>query len=144
MKDLVELDITLPQARLAELIADPQNAPEWMDDVERIEALSGTPGEPGSIYRLVPKRGKLVFVATVLARDLPAESRLVLDAPGVSVSVTGTFRRLSDRESRLTSEETFVFNGTCGKIAGVFARASIRRAHRRAMESFKRFAEARR
>jgi hypothetical protein len=48
MKSTVELDINAPQAQLAELFADPRNNTGWMDDVERIEPVSGELGEPGS------------------------------------------------------------------------------------------------
>jgi hypothetical protein len=35
------------------------------------------------------------------------------------------------------------FTGLFGRVTGVFARIPIKRAHRRHMESFKRFAESR-
>lgn len=35
---------------------------------------------PGSTYRLVPKSGAMIFVATVVSRDLPNEICLSLDA----------------------------------------------------------------
>ena len=44
-----------------------------MDDVDKIETIIGQLGMPGSKYRLVPKKGKMVFVATVLVRNLPAD-----------------------------------------------------------------------
>lgn len=142
MKSVVELDIDVPQDRLAELFADPSANPRWMDDIERIEPLSGSLGEPGSVYRLVPKRGKLVFVATVVMRALPTELKLRLDAPTVSVSVTGKLVKVSDRRTRLISEEIFLFHGPFHRALGFVARGAIHRAHRRHMESFKRFAES--
>ena len=142
MKSVVALDINLPQRRLAELFTDPSNAPKWMDDVERIEPVTGEPGEPGSVYRLVPKRGKLVFVATVVARELPTQSQLSLDAPSVSVSVTAKLFKLSEQRTKLTSEETFRFKGPFNRVFGFVARGAIKRAHRRHIEAFKRFAES--
>jgi hypothetical protein len=144
MKSVVELDINLPQRRVAELLVDPRNNPKWMDDVERIEPISGELGEPGSVYRLVPKRGKLVFVATVVSRELPAEMRLSLDAPSASVLVTCTLRKLSEQKTGLISEEIFRFKGAFNKVFGFVARGAIKRAHRRHIESFKRFAESQR
>lgn len=78
-----------------------------MDDVDRIETISGQLGMPGSKYRLVPKKGKMVFVATVLARNLPAESHLSLEASNVTVSVKATFFALSVDRTRLTSGVQF-------------------------------------
>ncbi len=56
MKSVVELDINVGQEKLAELFTDPLRNPAWMDDVEKIEALVGDLGKPGSTYRLVPKQ----------------------------------------------------------------------------------------
>jgi hypothetical protein len=72
VKSVIEIEIGVPQARLATLYADPQQNTKWMDDIERMEPIRGQLGMPGSKYRLVPKNGDMVFVATVLARDLPA------------------------------------------------------------------------
>ena len=141
MKSVVELDVNVPQAKLAELFTDPQRNPEWMDDVERIEPVGGDLGKPGSRYLLVPKRGDLTFVARIISREMPAEAKLILDAPSVSVSVTGKFIALSEMSTRLISEEIFIFKGIFRKLHGLFARGAIRSAHRRHMESFKRFAE---
>jgi hypothetical protein len=141
MTSKVELDINAPHAQLAELFANPRNNPRWMDDIERIEPISGELGQPGSVYRLVPKHSRLVFVATVLTRTLPRELKLLLHAPRVSVLATDTFLKVSDRKTRLISEEVFTFTGIFRKIVSLLARRSIASAHRRHMESFKRFAE---
>src|SRR2546423_12815923 len=97
MKSTVALDIDVPQQRLATLFADPTLNTKWMKDVERYEPLSGQPGAPGSTYRLVPKEGDMVFVATVISNDLPNESRLRLEASGFTVAITA--RYISDRKS---------------------------------------------
>jgi hypothetical protein len=141
MKSVIELDIDVPQARLAALFADPRHNTAWMDDLERLEPISGEPGLPGSKYRLVPKKGKMVFVATVITRTLPTEVRLRLDASHVTVSVRGTFAALSSGRTRLTSEEVFSFKGLIHKVLGFLAQTSIRNAHRRHLEAFKRFAQ---
>jgi len=142
MKSVVELEIDVPQARLAELFADPAHFTKWMDDVEGYEPISGEPGMPGSTFRLVPRRGKMAFDAKVIARDLPADFRLCLDASSVTVYVTGTLVALSPERTRLISEEVFRFKGVLHKLFGLLAWRSIEREHRRQMEAFKRFAEA--
>ena len=143
VKSVVELDINVPQERLAALFADPRHSTEWMDDVARYEPISGVPGTPGSTYRLVPKTGKMVLVATVISRRLPAEVRLHLDASSVAVSVTATFTALSPQRTRLISEEVFSFKSLIHTLFGIVAQGAIRRAHRRHMAGFKRFAEQR-
>jgi hypothetical protein len=141
VKSTVEVDVNVPQATLAALFADPRLCKEWMDDLDRYEPISGAPGMPGSTYRLVPKTGRMVFVATVQARNLPNDVRLSLDASNVTVTVTGTFVAVEPTRSRLRSEEVFTFKGALGKLVGFFAQTVIRSAHRRHIHAFKRFAE---
>jgi hypothetical protein len=141
VRSVVELDIDAPQKQVAALFADPQNSTSWMDDLERYEPVSGTPGTPGSTYRLVPKHGTMLFTATVVARDLPNEVRLSLDAPSVAVSVCGTLSKLPNDRTRLISLEVFKFKGLRNNVFGLLAQPAIGKAHRRHMEAFKRFAE---
>jgi len=141
MRSIVELDIDAPLARVAALYANPELSTEWMDDIERYEPISGEPGAPGSRYRLVPRKGSMLFVATVIARDLPNEARIRLDAPQVTVFVTGRLAALSPDRTRLVSEEVFHFKGLLHGVLGFLARGAIKKAHRRHMEAFKHFVE---
>jgi uncharacterized protein YndB with AHSA1/START domain len=142
MKSVLELEIAAPPERVADLFDDPETFPRWMDDLDRVELLNGGSGtRTGTRFRLVPKKGDLVFVGTVMGREAPHRSHLVLDAPTVSVSVTGTFTARSGGRTRLVSEETFMFKGLLGVVFGLLGSFAIKRAHRRHMEAFKRFAE---
>jgi hypothetical protein len=142
MRSVVQVEIEMPKDRVVALYADPENSTEWMDDIDRYEAIRGKPGLPGSKYRLVPKHGSMVFVATVLDNPSPDEVRLELEAPKVTVSVTGRFGSISAHRTRLTSVEVFQFKGMFSRLKGVLASAAIQRAHRRHMAAFARFAEA--
>ena len=137
---IVELDIDAPRDLVASLFADPRHSPRWMEDLERYEPISGVPGDEGSTYRLVPKRG-WVFVATVLEKSLPEQLRLRLEDSHCSVAISVTFVALADDRTRLVSAETFEFHGLWNTIVGFVAQTAIRRAHRRHMDAFKRFAE---
>jgi hypothetical protein len=141
MNSTVIVDIDAPQEMVAALLADPSKNVRWMDDVERSEPISGEQGMPGSTYRLVPKKGSMLFVATVVSRSLPNELRLTLDASNVTAAVHGTLSTLSDGRTRLISEEEFKFKGLWSIAFGLLARRAIRKAHRRHIEAFKRFAE---
>jgi hypothetical protein len=142
MKSVVELDIKAQQELVADLFMDPSNNPRWMAGVARIEPISGEPGEPGSVYRMVPKRDDRVFVATVLARHPPDETRLTLVAPDTSVSIRVKLHKLAWNRTRIVSEETFQFTGLFGWLTALKARPAIQRAHRQHVEAFKRFAES--
>ena len=141
MKSVVEIDIAAQQSIVAALYMDPANNPKWMDELDRIEPISGDLGEPGSVYRMVPKRDDMVFVATVLAKHHPNETRLALVAPGTSVSIQVRLHKLAWDRTRFISEEEFRFEGWVGTARGLLAAPAIKRAHRRHMLAFKRFAE---
>ena len=141
MKSTVELDIQAPREEVAALSADPANITKWMHDLERYEPIQGTPGMPGSTYRMVPKTGNMVFVATVLSRNLPDQVLLRLDGKNVVVLVTDWFIATSPRATRMVSEEEFQFTTLFSRLFGLVAQQSIRKAHRQHMESFKAFAE---
>lgn len=143
MRSVVNLNIQGPRDPVAALFADPMNIAKWMDDIDRCEPISGAPGLPGSTYRMVPKSGNRVFVATVLSRDLPREVRLQLDAADMTVWITDRFSALSENATRLVSEEEFRFQSALRRLFGFLAQPLIRRAHRRHMVAFKRFAEDR-
>jgi uncharacterized protein YndB with AHSA1/START domain len=142
MQSVIEIDIAAPQARVAALLTDPELNNRWMDDIDRCEPLSGPLGAPSSRYRMVPKKGSMVFIATVISRELPRESHLELDSAMVHVAVTGTILPLAPDRSRLISVQQFTFKGLLGSLLGFFATSAIRKAHRRHMEGFQRFAES--
>jgi hypothetical protein len=141
MRSVVEVDIQAPRDQVAALFADPANNTKWMHDLDRCEPITGNPGMPGSAYRMVPKTGDMVFVATVLARHLPEEVSLRLDGKDVVVSITDRFRATSPGVTTMVSEEEFRFKSLLRRVFGLFARRSILTAHRRHMASFKHFAE---
>jgi hypothetical protein len=122
MKSIYETEINIPQAKLAEFYANPENNVKWMEDLERSEYISGALGMPGSKYRFIPKKGNMVFTATVLIRDIPNELKLILKSPTVDVLVTGKFIALSSENTKFISEEVFTFKGFFNKTFGFLAK----------------------
>lgn len=143
MKSVVEVEIDMPLQVVAELFADPRNNPKWMHDLKCYEPVSGVQGMPGSTYRLVPKAGDMIFLATVVERNLPNELRVNLEASTVDVAITGTLIRLSPTRTKLISEEEFTFKGSDNATVSSSVKDAIKTAHRRHIEDFKRFAEHR-
>jgi len=121
MKSVVKLDIQAPRDAVALLFADLANNPKWMHDLDRCEPMAGTVGMPGSTYRMVPKKGDMVFVATVLSRDLPEKVKLLLDGRNLVVSITDRFRATSQGVTTMLSEEDFRFKGMFSRVFGFVA-----------------------
>ena len=141
MKSIVEIEINLPQRQIAELYADPRNNPKWMHEGVRYEPVSGEEGMPGSTYRLVPTTEGMVFLATVVARNLPNELKLNLEGSDVDVAITVKMIALSSTKTKLISEEVFTFKGPGNATVNASVNDAIKAAHRRHMEDFKSFAE---
>ena len=141
MRTVIKIEVEVPQARLAPLFADPELCTKWMEDIDRVEPISGLLGMRGSRYRLVPKAGGMEFVATVLDRDIPSELRVKLEGSNLTVLVTGKFAEMSPARTRLTHEQVFNFKGLFNKLGGLLARGAIKKAQRRHLQAFKRYAE---
>jgi len=111
MKSIVEVEIDKPQPEVAKLFVDPANNPKWMHDLKRYEPVSGDQGKPGSKYRLIPKKGNMVFVATVVSQN-PNELKLDLEASNVHVSVTGKLKALSPAKNKINFRRSIYFQRT--------------------------------
>ena len=145
MKSIVDIEINASRNDVAALLADPANMPQWMDDLARIEPISGELGMPGSKFRMVGRPGtaQTDFVVTVTARHLPELFALKLQSDRVDVAVTTTLAALSAARTRMRSQEVFSFHGLFNALFGLLARSRIRAHHRAHIESFARFAERR-
>ena len=141
MKSVVEVEINRPQKEAAKLYADPRNNVKWMHDVARYEPLSGEQGMPDSTYRLVPKEGDRIFVATVVERNLPDELKLQLKSSDVDIEVRGTFRSLSPIKTKFIAEQVYTFKDADEETVNPSVKDDIKAVHRRHIEDFKRFAE---
>jgi hypothetical protein len=140
MKSVVEIEINASQEKVAELHADPHNNPKWMHDIARCELVSGDVGMPDSTYRLVPKEGDMIFLATVVERNLPKELKLHLETEGVMVEVKARFIAVSPEKTKLISEQVFTFKGQ-DTLPSLAIENAIKAAHRGHIGGFKQFAE---
>lgn len=141
MKSIVEVEIDKPQEEVAMLFADPGNNPKWMHDLAGYEPISGDQGMPGFSYRLLPKEGDMIFLATIVESNLPDMICMKLRALTVDVAIKVTFTALSSTRTKLISEEEFSFNDSNNTIVDSAKQNAIRAAHRQHIEDFKSFAE---
>ena len=137
MKSIFVTEINVPQAKLAEFYTNPENNIKWMHDLERVEHVSGQPGTIGYQYRLVPKKGNMIFVAKLEYIDLPNGAQVLLESSNVNVLVTGTFFAISPEKTRFISEEIFTFKGIFNQIFGFLAQHAIKKAHFKHMNDFR-------
>ena len=140
MKSTVIIDVDAPAKEVASLFADPSINVQWMHEIERYEPISGKVGMPGSVYRLIPKRGATSLTATVVKR-FPDQLFLSIEADNVTVEVHGTIKSLENGRTRLISKENFKFKGVWNKVYGTLSHPATHNVHRRNIKALKAFAE---
>jgi hypothetical protein len=140
VKSTVIIDVDAPPKDVANLFADPSINVQWMHEFDRYEPVSGKQGMPGSVYRLIPKSGDMLFTATVVKR-FPDQIHLNLEADNVTVEIHGTIKTLENGRTRLISKENFKFKGVWNKVYGTLSHPAIHNGHRRQIKAFKAFAE---
>lgn len=139
MKSVIELEINKPKTEVERLFTDPANNPKWMHDLKAYEPISGEQGMPGSKYRLIPKKGNRIFTATVITRNA-TELKLQLAGSDVQVLITARLLEQANYQTKLISEEVFIFKGLM-VLFGWLAKPAIKSAHKKHMNDFKAFAE---
>lgn len=143
MKYTFETEINAPRERVAELAGNPENRKHWMEGLQSDEPLSGTPGTPGAMSRLVFKTGKvtITMIGTVLVRNLPDELSERFEASNVVTQATTRFVALSPHKTQYISEQAFHFKGPFNTLVGWLLQREFKQQTLRHMENFKRFAE---
>lgn len=142
MKFSESIEIDQPAERVAELFANPDHLDQWMDGLQNIEQLSGTPGSQGAKSRLTFQTGKrkMEMVETITKRDLPKEFSVTYDTNGVFNTVKNSFTKLSESRSRLVVDTEYRFKGIM-KIMGFLMSGTFKKQTRKYLEDFKVFAE---
>lgn len=142
MKFSESIEIDQPAERVAELFANPDHLDQWMNGLQNIEQLSGTPGSQGAKSRLTFQTGKrkMEMVETITKRDLPKEFSVTYDTNGVFNTVKNSFTKLSESRSRLVVDTEYQFKGIM-KIMGFLMSGTFKKQTRKYLEDFKVFAE---
>jgi uncharacterized membrane protein len=139
-----EIEIARPRVEVAAYAVDPDNAPAWYENIERVEWLTPPPLAVGS---------RVAFVARFLGRRLaytyeiralePGERLVMSTAEGpFPMETTYTFETLPSGATRMTLRNRGEPSGFAGVAAPVLA-AAMRRANRKDLARVKAILEAR-
>jgi uncharacterized protein YndB with AHSA1/START domain len=138
-----EIEIARPRAEVATYAADPENATEWYENIERAEWRTGPPVAEGS---------RIAFVARFLGRrlaytyevtDLVPGERLVMrtvDGP-FPMETTYAWADASGGGTRMTLRNRGEPTGF-SKVAAPMMAAAMRRANRKDLQRLKELLEA--
>jgi hypothetical protein len=138
-----EIEIDRPRAQVAAYAADPDTAPEWYENIERVDWETPRPRAVGS---------KVAFVARFLGRTLEYtyeiraldDERLVMStAQGpFPMETTYTWRDAPSGGTRMTLRNRGRPAGF-SKLFSPFMASAVRRANRKDLASLKRILENR-
>ena len=142
MKFSESKEINQPVEKVAALFVDPNQLNNWMDGLQSIEHISGTPGFRGSKTRMTFISGKrrMEMVETIIQRDLPNEFSVTYEANGVFNTVKNSFIKLSESQTRLVVDTEYRFRGIM-KIMAFLMSGAFKKQTRKYLEDFKVFAE---
>ena len=143
MRYTFETEINASREKVAELAGNPANRLKWMDGLKSDEQISGTPGMPGAMSRLVFQTGKMEITmnGTVTAWNLPDAFSETMDASNAFITITSRFVALSPQKTKYISEQDYNFKGVLNKIVGFLLQAEFKKQALTHVENFKRFAE---
>jgi uncharacterized protein YndB with AHSA1/START domain len=138
-----EIVIGRPPQEVAEFAADPDNAPRWYANIERVEWKSGPPLGVGS---------RIAFVARFLGRRLAYTYEVVDYEPGARLvmrtaqgpfpmETTYTWQPAADGRTKMTLRNRGEPAGFSSLAAPMMA-SSMRRANRKDLARLKEIVEA--
>jgi Polyketide cyclase / dehydrase and lipid transport len=138
-----EIEIAQPRAEVAAYAVEPDNAPSWYENIERVEWQTPPPLAVGSRVAFVARFLGRRLAYTYEIRELLSGERLVMStAEGpFPMETTYTWETTSSAATRMTLRNRGEPSGFAGLAAPVLA-AAMRRANRKDLAGLKRILEA--
>jgi uncharacterized membrane protein len=139
-----EIEIARPRVDVAAYAVDPDNAPAWYENIERVEWQTPPPLAVGSRVAFVARFLGRRLAYTYEIRELEPGERLVMStAEGpFPMETTYTFETLPGGATRMTLRNRGEPSGFAGVAAPMLA-AAMRRANRKDLARVKAILEAR-
>jgi uncharacterized protein YndB with AHSA1/START domain len=139
---LTEIEIARPREEVAAYAVDPDNAPEWYENIERVEWETPPPLEVGSRVAFVARFLGRRLAYTYEIRALEPGDRLVMStAEGpFPMETTYTFEATPSGATRMTLRNRGEPSGFT-KVAAPALAAAMRRANRKDLARVKEILE---
>ena len=142
MKYQSSIEIELPIDEVVAKYDNEENLYKWMEGLQSIEHLSGTPGEPGATSKIVFQMGKrrIEMIETVVRRNPPEDFTMTYDAKGVHNIVKTSFEKISDNVTKCINDQEFQMKGMM-KIMAILMPGAFKKQSMKILTAFKNFAE---
>ncbi len=144
MKFTCSVDINAPREKVVELWQDPNNLQYWQDGFDRMEHVSGVPGEAGAISNMYYQmRGKsMQLIETIVHNNLPDSFEGQYDHESMSNTMRVHFEALDERTTRYITEIHYTqFNGFMVKMMAKLFPGMFKKQSQKWFDQFKDFVE---
>ena len=144
MKFKLELLLNRPRLEVWKAFDNVENMKLWQPSLTSVEALSGTPGQPGAVSKLTYEVGNREFtlIEKVTRRDEPRQFDGVYENQFADNTVKNSFAEQGTDQTLWVVETEFVFKTLLMKIMGPLSKKNYVRRTQRDMERFKELVES--
>lgn len=143
MKYTVTNTIERPLDEVIQKFKDPDGLKHWMEGLQRVEHISGTPGQKGAVseFHFLHKGKEMVIKETILEENLPERIRFAYVSPMGSNEVEMQFEAISDSSVRQTNHSEFDMQGFM-KLFGFLFKGMFKKQSLTYMNAFKKWVES--
>jgi uncharacterized membrane protein len=137
-----QIEIQRPRAQVAAYAADPDNAPEWYDNIETVEWRTPRPAAIGSRIAFVARFLGRRLAYTYEIKELAAGERLVMSTSEgpFPMETTYTWSDTASGGTRMTLRNRGTPSGF-PRLAAPLMAVAVRRANRKDLERLKSLLE---
>ena len=142
MKYTLSNTISKPLDEVIEKFKDPEGVKHWMEGLQKIEHLSGTPGEVGakSDFYFLHKNKEMKISETVLEQNLPNQIKFAYQSPMGYNEVEMLFEKLSDNSVKQINNSYFELKGFM-KVMSFMMKGMFKKQSLKYMTAFKNYVE---
>jgi hypothetical protein len=142
MKYTVSNTINKPLEEVIEKFKDPEGVKHWMEGLQKIEHISGIPGEVGakSDFYFLFKKKEMKISETILEQNFPHQIKFAYTSPMGYNEVEMIFEQLTDHSVKQTNHSYFQFKGFL-KLISFMMKGMSKKQSLKYMNAFKEYVE---
>jgi hypothetical protein len=134
--------INKPLDEVIEKFKDPEGIKHWMEGLQRLEHVSGTPGEVGAIsnFHFIHKKKEMVIKETILEQNLPDQIKFSYHSAMGDNEVEMKFEKLNETSVKQINNSYFELKGFM-KLMGFMMKGMFKKQSLKYMTAFKNYVE---